>query len=106
MPLWVKMLEAYQSIFFWLLVSFNKVKYLAVERSVGDILKEVDEIYLQQKAALAVEDNIKLMSDYKSPRSPRSAGGGDLVVNRLVVKRIKCFQDFNTTLKKNLRIYR
>nr|KAG5706856.1 hypothetical protein BaRGS_004191 [Batillaria attramentaria] len=43
-----------------------------VDRSVGDILKEMDEIQKRQQAVSAAEDDVKLMSDYKSPRSPRS----------------------------------
>ncbi|KAK7497270.1 hypothetical protein BaRGS_00011564 [Batillaria attramentaria] len=45
-----------------------------VDRSVGDILKEMDEIQKRQQAVSAAEDDVKLMSDYKSPRSPRSPG--------------------------------
>ncbi|KAL8611463.1 hypothetical protein ACOMHN_014518 [Nucella lapillus] len=44
------------------------------DRSVGQMLQEMDEIRERQKAIDAESGDVKLMSDYKSPRSPRSPG--------------------------------
>ena len=46
----------------------------SADRSVGQLLKEMDEITERQQAIVAEEKDVKLMSDYKSPRSPRSPG--------------------------------
>jgi hypothetical protein len=47
---------------------------LAADRSVGQLLEEMDKITARQNAIIAEEKDVKLMSDYKSPRSPRSPG--------------------------------
>ncbi|XP_070189405.1 centrosomal protein of 162 kDa-like [Littorina saxatilis] len=44
------------------------------DRSVGQLLKEMDEIEKRQQAIVAEDKDVRLMSDYKSPRSPRSPG--------------------------------
>ena len=46
----------------------------SADRSVGELLKEMDEIKERQRAIAAEEKDVKLMSDYRSPRSPRSPG--------------------------------
>ena len=48
----------------------------SADRSVGQLLKEMDEITERQQAIIAEEKDVKLMSDYRSPRSPRSPGNG------------------------------
>ena len=52
----------------------------SADRSVGQLLKEMDEITERQQAIIAEEKDVKLMSDYRSPRSPRSPGNGVIIM--------------------------
>ncbi|XP_012943714.1 centrosomal protein of 162 kDa isoform X1 [Aplysia californica] len=45
-----------------------------VDRSVGDIIREMDAIDRRGREIETTEDNVQLRSNYKSPRSPRSPG--------------------------------